>query len=717
MKYVLWAILFVISCNACVSQDTTAPDSKTPRHGNVLLLAKADNAFEQMRYREALNLYMPQLGADGANANLNFKVALCHSYLLNNPKGNIQLLKKAVANFSDKYNFYNTSRIPAGMDAFYFLGKNYLSAGDIDSAIQSFIDYQSLVKNDLPLDAGRQLKMCLNAKKLMRSPRELNIVPLNRPVNSEFDESRPVIALDNSILFFASRRPDKNDGDAQMHDDDIYYSIADDKGGFNAPQPFAYNTAFDEEPVALSANGNTIYFRRTDKRGRGDIFYSEKKDDKWGEPKLVKGINSEADEQGLSVSNDGNMRIVSSNRPGGLGGYDLYVSTRKNGRWSRLKNMGAAVNSDMDEISPFIFPDTKRVYFSSNGNRDYGMGGFDIFFTTPDSSGKKWIAPFTLGYPVNRSDNEKDYVMGSQGLTFYTSVSKNGDLDLFQIVSGEFKPEIQEQITEVVGTSETQTISVVEVEKEKKVNVDKEVEVSKVEEVEKDVDKNVGFVNADEAKKLDKVIAVQKEEVEIQNVVETEKTVYTNKSQQQIDSLNGLDASDKGNGETGDTSIAMKPAQNPGEKPEKESKDERATKVLAQIDKDDREALVNKLKEDIAREMKEKRNAVFKTFYFNFNSDEVELEKYELKVLVDFLKEHKDVNIEVLGHTDNLGSWETNFWISRQRARSVYDYLYNNNIAKSRMIFNGKGAIDPVAENTSAAGRAQNRRVEIILIK
>jgi outer membrane protein OmpA-like peptidoglycan-associated protein len=89
----------------------------------------------------------------------------------------------------------------------------------------------------------------------------------------------------------------------------------------------------------------------------------------------------------------------------------------------------------------------------------------------------------------------------------------------------------------------------------------------------------------------------------------------------------------------------------------------------------------------------------------------------ELSILVNFLKEHKDIKVECVGHTDNVGAWETNFWVSRERARTIYQYLIDNGVSTSRIIFNGKGSTEPVESNYTIQGRAKNRRVEVKLIK
>ena len=446
----LYCLFIIYVCFAGTSVYAAGDTTATTKAANTAVSTKnADEVFAQRDYAKALNLYSTSLSADPANPNLNFKVALCHLYLLHQPKLDIQLLKTAIRSFQNKYDFYNDKQNPASVDAYYFLGKSFMYSGQIDSGMTYLIDYLDLLHNNVPLDVARQLKMCINAKELMKSPRQFNVRELGKPVNSGYDESHPVLSLDNKVLFFASRRPSKNVKEGQLGDDDIYYALATSDSTFGTPQAFLFNTEFDDEPLFLSANGNTLYFRRANKDGIGDIYISEKTDNKWGEPKKMNGVNSNADEQGISISTDGTQIVVSSDRPGGAGGYDLYTASGKSGNWGTLKNMGPSINTDMDEISPFIFPGGKRIYFSSNGNSEHGMGGFDILYTETDSAGKKWISPKTLGYPVNTSGNEFDYVLGSLGRTIYTAVGRNGDLDLFDIIAGEFKPEIQDQIKQV----------------------------------------------------------------------------------------------------------------------------------------------------------------------------------------------------------------------------------------------------------------------------
>lgn len=644
---------------------------------NTASINTANKSFEKLDFATALNLYQAALKSNPQNPNLNFKTALCNLYLLQHPQASSSMLKTALDNYNSKYNFYNSKLQPSSLDAYYYLAKSMMYAGQIDSAMRYLILYQTKLTDESFLDVNRQLKMCINAKQLMKTPRALNVTALEEPVNTEYMESNPVISIDNKVLLFASRRPTQNKEDITIYDSDIYYALANSNGTWSHPTAFNFNTDFDEEPLALSADGNTLYFRRANKKGKGDIYVSEKIDGQWTKPYKMKKVNTPYDENGFGISADKMKIVVSSNRAGGYGGYDLYVAKNKNGKFTKLKNMGKDVNTAMDEITPFISYD-KRVYFATNGNTEYGMGGFDIFFTAADSGKKEiWAKPFTMGYPINKSGNELNYVLGSQGKILYTAVGNDGSLDIFEISTGEFEEEIDDAIVQVVGTSETQTVELLETEKDTEPG---EVEVAKPEEVESVIEKEVGFVDADDAKNLDNVTAVQQEEVTVETVIDnTEETQDTTAS------------ADDSNINAGD--------------------------VLDKMNKKDREELVDQIKKDLLMEINKNRSAVFKIFHFAFNSTEIKLEDYELKSLVEFLKENPKVNVEVVGHTDNLGAWETNFWISRERAKSMYDYLRTNKIATSRMIFNGKGAIMPIADNNTAVGRSQNRRVEIILIQ
>ena len=110
-------------------------------------------------------------------------------------------------------------------------------------------------------------------------------------------------------------------------------------------------------------------------------------------------INTEFWESSPSLSPDKKQLYFASNRPGGFGGKDIWMSTRvSSGRWGEPINLGPTINSSGDEGCPFIHPDNQTFYFNSNGHPGYGMT--DLFLSKKDSN-DRWQMPVNLGYPIN----------------------------------------------------------------------------------------------------------------------------------------------------------------------------------------------------------------------------------------------------------------------------------------------------------------------------
>lgn len=136
-------------------------------------------------------------------------------------------------------------------------------------------------------------------------------------------------------------------------------------------------------------------------------------------------INTSYRERQPSLSNDGKMLFFESNRPGGLGGSDIWVSYRQaNGTWSNAKNLGGPINTTEDDESPFLHPDGETLYFMSKGNP--GMGGFDLYKSQLQADGS-WSKPVNLGYPINTKADEGAIVVTLDGTTaYFTSSQRDG---------------------------------------------------------------------------------------------------------------------------------------------------------------------------------------------------------------------------------------------------------------------------------------------------
>jgi hypothetical protein len=170
---------------------------------------------------------------------------------------------------------------------------------------------------------------------------------------------------------------------------------------------------------------------------KSKIWVSVLKKNKWKKAKVQKEfqgvLNQKAFEPSISISSDGYTIFFSSERPGGLGGLDIYKSEKDvNGKWSAPVNLGANINTEYDEDSPFISADGKTLYFSSKGFNN--MGGYDVYKSTFD--GNNWSAPENMGYPVNSAGNDIFFILSTDGKRAYYSSNKiggSGKMDIYEI--------------------------------------------------------------------------------------------------------------------------------------------------------------------------------------------------------------------------------------------------------------------------------------------
>ncbi len=142
-----------------------------------------------------------------------------------------------------------------------------------------------------------------------------------------------------------------------------------------------------------------------------------------------------------SLSPDNRVLFFSSNRPGGYGGKDLYISYRgSDGKWSAAQNLGPDINTAGDELAPFIHPDNQTVYYTSDGLTGYG--GSDLYLLRKNAAGE-WGKPENLGYPINTIENEGSLAVSADGLKAYYASDRSdsrGDLDLYQF---DMRPDIR----------------------------------------------------------------------------------------------------------------------------------------------------------------------------------------------------------------------------------------------------------------------------------
>ncbi|MBL7137445.1 MAG: OmpA family protein [Bacteroidales bacterium] len=331
---------------------------------------------------------------------------------------------------------------------YYYLGEIAYSNEDFEATVAhltEFLKDVDKIKNDA--DYNRAVSL-LDYSKFYQEMVS-NPVPFHPAVvegiSSHENEYLAILSPDNQIAMFTREKkilPDRNTLlQTPGYKEKFMFSMRDFQGNFpkgeEMPEPFNIND--NEGGATLTADNNMLYYTvcQYDKLTHYlncDIYFSEYHNDEWQEIKNAGNrINRPNSwESQPSISTDGLILFFVSDRPGGYGGYDIYKATRNPaGEWGAPVNLGPLINSSGNEKSPFIHPDGKTLYFSSDGWM--GMGGYDIFYTRlqDDGSIRK---PENLGYPINSPEDEVGFFVstdGTQGFFASNKLKEQGGWDLY----------------------------------------------------------------------------------------------------------------------------------------------------------------------------------------------------------------------------------------------------------------------------------------------
>lgn len=314
--------------------------------------------------------------------------------------------------------------------ALYSLGRAEFRTGRYTEATTNLELYlkQPGASARLKTEAEKMLASCRFALSYPESLFETEPISAGDSVNTTLDEYWPSVTGDGLQLIFTRevKRAAGYGRDFNRDRQEDFYISRLTKDGYwgtarNAGAPL--NTAGNEGAQSISSDGRSMFFTacdRNDGQGRCDIYFSSYDGNRWSPGvNLGQPVNTTYWESQPSVSPNGRMLFFVSNRPGGMGGMDIWYSVRGNdGRWGRPVNPGKAINTAGDEFSPFIYFNGKTLYFSSNGRESFG--GHDIYVTTMNRD-STWTTPENLGPPVNTPADETGLVIESSGRRAYFS--------------------------------------------------------------------------------------------------------------------------------------------------------------------------------------------------------------------------------------------------------------------------------------------------------
>ena len=336
------------------------------------------------------------------------------------------------------------------------LGLAYMYAYQFDKAINYFLDFKMQVGVKKSQEADRYIENCKNAPILMQHPIDVKFINLGKTINSKFPDYYPFVTKNEGALYFTSRR-EANQSKIKSWQGyftaDVYSSKVVN-GAWTKAKGIGpiINTAEDEECVGISPSGEKMVLYADNLSVSGDLFLSKLEGKKKVFSKPIpfdSQINTEFLELEGCINEDASILIVSSDRPKGLGGMDLYMFKKlPNDQWGAAINLGPQVNTKYDEAFPIFDEDNNILYFASEGHLN--MGGFDIFVSNYNVKTGKFEEAVNIGYPINTPEDNMQFTLADNKRDGYVSAVRKegfGDLDLYKV---EFQ-NVEENVSVIRG--------------------------------------------------------------------------------------------------------------------------------------------------------------------------------------------------------------------------------------------------------------------------
>lgn len=308
------------------------------------------------------------------------------------------------------------------------------SNGDEDLAmlIMNRLSVSDIERERLNRVEENKIRYTLKAGGQRGSAQGVELKNLGDSINTRENECLPTLSLDGHTLVFTRR---------QAGNEDFFISTKDSAGHWSKAKNLGYppNTSMPDGAAMLSADGNYLFYTRCDLQspdgivgGGCDLVFSYREDSAWSSPQYFGfTINTTGYEGQPCISSDNSDLYFVSNREGGYGGMDIWVSHFENKYWSKPVNLGPTVNTPRNETSPFIHPDNETLYFASDGHP--GLGGTDLFMSRRYRDGS-WKRPVNLGAPINTENFDGSIVVNAKGTLGYCASDRadsKGGLDLY----------------------------------------------------------------------------------------------------------------------------------------------------------------------------------------------------------------------------------------------------------------------------------------------
>ena len=433
-------ILFVFPLT-CLSQSSSEKKK---------IFTQAETYFLYEDYELANQLYL--LLEKPGNLNIKYKIGTCYLNIPGEKEKSIAYLEEAVKNADYDSKTSSPKELRAPLDAYFSLAKAYMVNNDLDKGLNTLETFKKLtsdkmkeggMKNSGFID--QQIQACANAIKLKAKP----VIFSKRLMGKDFSQGaindNPTISYDGNTFVYTERRGIVNAILCARREKGIWQTPVDITSELKAGE--------DCSSCSLNSDGTELFLYKIDNFD-GVIYSSSYEKGSWTPvKKLNKNINTKFYESHASVSSDGKKLYFASNREGGLGNLDIYLSEKDaTGDWGPAINLGNTINTPFNEDNPFVTNNDSLLYFSSEGHSS--IGGFDIFISK--KSGDSWDLPSNIGYPLNTTDDDKFFQPWNDGQNgFYSITTDYKKREIFYLGFGGIDVNKSNEITGILSLADT----------------------------------------------------------------------------------------------------------------------------------------------------------------------------------------------------------------------------------------------------------------------
>lgn len=410
MKELLFLLLITFFSSLGFSQTNYSTKSKKA----IKFYEEAQLLLRQRRFNEAIRTLQSALEKDNDFIEAHLRLAFSYE-LLRELKLQQYHLEQVVRIAPDTKKYKNV---------YYSLGKLYFNKGEYAHSKAMLSKLEQLGVDNVRIQSDiDHLNTNLDfAIENIKNPIAIEPRPMSQILNSFPLQYFPVLTADENTIIYTIRLG------VRFHDDEnIVVSTRDEDGNWTKPLSISpnINSQFNEGTCAISADGRTLIFTTCEGRkslGGCDLYITTKTGDEWSVPKnLGRNVNSRSWESQPSLSADGRKLFFVSDRGGGLGKRDIWMSEKdEQNLWKKAVNLGNRINTKEDEVSPFIHVNGTSLFFASKGYP--GFGGFDIYKS--ELSDTVWQVPQNLGYPLNTYEDQVSLFVSTNGKNGYYSFER-----------------------------------------------------------------------------------------------------------------------------------------------------------------------------------------------------------------------------------------------------------------------------------------------------